>query len=175
MAGTTLFTNSEDGYCMLLPEGYTTDDTLTTETGGGETAVYMGSSLDTTNGRLFITVENADGQTLEALTQAKQESFADFNVMWSFGYMLDGVMANQIDQLPGYELATSGSFFNEFVIRCPKPVRGINERLLESSIIGGLDLSRFYPGMEDRMLLCATEVHSRAMLDKLVRALEEAA
>jgi glycine dehydrogenase subunit 1 len=84
-------------------------------------------------------------------------------------------LAAQIDPLPGYELATAGPFFNEFVIRCPRPVREINERLLEGSIIGGLDLSRFYPGMEDRMLLCATEVHSRVMLDKLVRALEEAA
>jgi glycine dehydrogenase subunit 1 len=45
---------------------------------------------------------------------------------------------------------------------------------LEQDLIGGLDLARFYPEMEDRMLLCATEVHSRAALDKLVRALEEA-
>lgn len=103
--GTTLFTNSEDGYCLLLPEGYTVDDSLTTETGGGETAVYMGSSLDTTHGRLFITVENGEGQSLEDWTQAKQEAFADFNVIWSFGYMLDGVMSNQFDQLPGQDLS----------------------------------------------------------------------
>jgi glycine dehydrogenase subunit 1 len=44
---------------------------------------------------------------------------------------------------------------------------------MEQSIIGGLDLARFYPGMSDRMLLCATEVHSRQALDRLVSALEE--
>jgi glycine dehydrogenase subunit 1 len=84
-------------------------------------------------------------------------------------------LARQIDQLPGYQLAAAGPFFNEFVIRCPRPAREINDRLLLESIVGGLDLSHFYPGMEDRMLICTTEVHSRAMLDRLVRALEEAA
>ena len=32
-------------------------------------------------------------------------------------------LAAQIDQLDGYELATTRPFFNEFVIRCPKPVQ----------------------------------------------------
>jgi glycine dehydrogenase subunit 1 len=93
-------------------------------------------------------------------------------------------LAAQIDALPGYELASTGPFFNEFVIRCPRPVSEINARLLaarvgtasdgRAPIVGGLDLSRFYPGKEHEMLLCATEVHSRAMLDQLVRALEAA-
>jgi glycine dehydrogenase subunit 1 len=84
-------------------------------------------------------------------------------------------LAAQIDALAGFELATTGAFFNEFVIRCPKPVQAINAHLLAHDIVGGLDLSRFYPGKEDQMLLCATEVHDRPALDKLVRALEEAA
>lgn len=84
-------------------------------------------------------------------------------------------LAAQIDELAGYELVTTRRFFNEFVIRCPKPVREINAQLLESDIIGGVDLSRFYPGMENRMLVCATEVHSRVMLDKLVGTLEKVA
>jgi glycine dehydrogenase subunit 1 len=83
-------------------------------------------------------------------------------------------LAAQIDALAGYELVTAGPFFNEFVIRCPRPAGEINARLLEQSIIGGLDLSCFYAEREDQMLLCATEVHSRAMLDKLVHALEKA-
>jgi glycine dehydrogenase subunit 1 len=85
-------------------------------------------------------------------------------------------LAAQIDQLDGYELVSAGPFFNEFVVRCPRPVQAINAHLLdEHSIVGGLDLSRFYPGADDQMLLCATEVHPRDALDKLVRALEEAA
>ena len=84
-------------------------------------------------------------------------------------------LAGQIDQLAAYELATRQPFFNEFVIRCPRPAAEVNAALLERGIIGGYDLSRAYPRMEDHMLLCATEVHSRDTLDGLVRALEAVA
>jgi glycine dehydrogenase subunit 1 len=83
-------------------------------------------------------------------------------------------LASEIDRLEGYQLVTSRPFFNEFVVRCPRPVKEIHAALLkEHGIIGGLDLSRVYPGMDAEMLLCATEVHSRHMLDELVRALEK--
>ena len=103
--GTTLFTNSEDDYCLLLPDGYAVDDSLTTDNGGAETAVYVDSMLDSSHARLFIMVEAANGRTLEDVTTAKQEEFADFDVMYSFGYTLDGVPANQFDQLPGQDLS----------------------------------------------------------------------
>ncbi|HUT20931.1 MAG TPA: aminomethyl-transferring glycine dehydrogenase subunit GcvPA [Anaerolineae bacterium] len=83
-------------------------------------------------------------------------------------------LASRIDALEGYELATRSPFFNEFVIRCPRPASEINAALLSAGIIGGFDLSRFDPRREAEMLLCTTEVHSRQMLDRLVHALEEA-
>ncbi|MCA9953677.1 MAG: hypothetical protein KC434_03090 [Anaerolineales bacterium] len=103
--GTTLFTNVEDGYCLLLPDGYAVDDSLTTDNGGAETAVYVDSMLDSSHARLFITVEAANGRTLEEVTTTKQEEFADFDVLYTFGYTLDGVPANQFDQLPGQDLS----------------------------------------------------------------------
>lgn len=102
--GTTLFTNEADGYCLLLPDGYAVDDNLTTDNGGPETAVYIDSLMDSTHPRLFITVEAANGRSLEEVTAAKQAEFTDFDVSYSFGYMLDGVPANQFDQLPGQDL-----------------------------------------------------------------------
>ena len=83
-------------------------------------------------------------------------------------------LAGEIDKLDGFRLLTEKPFFNEFVVGCPKPVQEINATLLSQNIIGGLDLGRFYEGMENRMLLCATEIHTREMLDAFVRALEEA-
>ena len=83
-------------------------------------------------------------------------------------------LASKIDMLEGYELATRSPFFNEFVIRCPRPAAEINAALLQAGIIGGLDLGRLDQRRERDMLLCATEVHSRHMLDHLVDALEEA-
>jgi glycine dehydrogenase subunit 1 len=84
-------------------------------------------------------------------------------------------LAGQIDKLDGYRVVTARPFFNEFVVHCPRPAAEINAALLNQGIIGGYELSQAYPQMETKMLLCATEVHTREMLDKLVRALEAVA
>jgi glycine dehydrogenase subunit 1 len=67
-------------------------------------------------------------------------------------------------------------FFNEFVVRCPRPVAEINDALLaESDIIGGLDLESFYPSLKNQMLVCVTEMNSREQIDRLAQALREVA
>jgi glycine dehydrogenase subunit 1 len=81
-------------------------------------------------------------------------------------------LADQIDKLPAYQLVTTRPFFNEFVIRCPRPAGKVNAALLQRGIIGGLDLSQVYPSRQNQMLVCTTEVHRREMLDDFVRALE---
>ena len=107
--GTTLFTNVEDGYCLLLPDGYAVDDSLTTDTGGAETAVYVDSPQDAAHARLFITAEDAGGQSLDEITTSKaaelEAAIPGYDAAWSFGYMLDGVPANQFDQVPGQDLS----------------------------------------------------------------------
>jgi len=97
-ADMALFTNEEDGFCLLLPSEYEV------ETSEGQTAVYIDSLMNVTDPRLFINVEDANGGTLADVTTAKQEEFAGFEVMYSFGYMLDGEPANQFEQLPGQDL-----------------------------------------------------------------------
>jgi len=82
-------------------------------------------------------------------------------------------LAGEIDGLEGYSITTRKPFFNEFVVQCPRPASEINDGLLERGIVGGYELVRLDPRREDEMLLCATEVHSRQMLDRLVSALEE--
>jgi len=62
-------------------------------------------------------------------------------------------------------------FFKEFVIRSQKPVAEVNARLLENSILGGLDLGRHYPELENHMLLCVTERRTREQIDRLVEVL----
>ena len=75
----------------------------------------------------------------------------------------------RIAELPGYDLALEGTFFQEFVIRCPKPPSEIDLRLEAAGIIGGLDVS---DQIEDGMLLCVTEVNTREQIDGLVAALQ---
>lgn len=81
--------------------------------------------------------------------------------------------AEQIVKLPGYRLWSADPFFNEFVIQCPRPVAQINDYLLEEGILGGYDLSRDYPEMENCMLLAVTEMNSREQIDLLIEILEE--
>ncbi len=78
--------------------------------------------------------------------------------------------AEAIAALPGYSLPLEGTFFKEFVVRCPRPPEETNAALLERGIIGGLDLSG---RIEKGMLLCVTEMNSREEIDGLVTALRE--
>jgi glycine dehydrogenase subunit 1 len=82
--------------------------------------------------------------------------------------------AAQIDKLPGFELWNEGPFFNEFVVKVPKPVAKLNESLLAQKIIGGLDLGPWYPSLEGHMLLAVTERITRHQIDQLVQTLEAA-
>jgi glycine dehydrogenase subunit 1 len=82
--------------------------------------------------------------------------------------------AEEIAVLDGYAVDLTAPFFNEFVVQCPQPVSEINEILLdEYGIVGGYDLSRAYPELENQMLLCVTEMNSADEIDALAQALEE--
>jgi glycine dehydrogenase subunit 1 len=84
--------------------------------------------------------------------------------------------AGQIAELEGYQVVGNRPFFKEFVVRCPAPVKEINDYLLEEwGIIGGYDLGSDYPHLENHMLICVTEVIRREEIDILVQALAEAA
>lgn len=68
-------------------------------------------------------------------------------------------------------LAFDAPFFNEFVVRTNgQSPEAINAELLHKKIIGGLDLGRFYPELQNSMLLCATEMSKRQDMDVLAAA-----
>ncbi|MGD2144078.1 MAG: aminomethyl-transferring glycine dehydrogenase subunit GcvPA [Anaerolineae bacterium] len=82
--------------------------------------------------------------------------------------------ADRIDALDGFAVRRDKPFFKEFVVRCPTSVDQINQELLRRrAIIGGYDLGRSYPSLEDHMLVCVTEMNPREEIDLLVRTLEE--
>jgi glycine dehydrogenase subunit 1 len=83
--------------------------------------------------------------------------------------------AERIAELDGYRVVREKPFFKEFVVHCPAPVKEINDYLLDEwGIIGGYDLSKDYPNLENHMLVCVTEVIRREEIDALVDALAEA-
>jgi len=82
--------------------------------------------------------------------------------------------ARLLSALPGFSVV-EGPFFHEFALRCPVPVSVLNRRLREDhGILGGYDLGGEYPELAGHMLLCCTELTSRADVDLLASALKEA-
>ncbi len=88
--------------------------------------------------------------------------------------------ANEMAKLSGYQVLAKGSgnsrgglpFFKEFMLRCPKPIAEVNDYLLsEWGIVGGYDLGQDYPQLANTMLICVTELNTKAEIDMLVEAL----
>jgi glycine dehydrogenase subunit 1 len=79
--------------------------------------------------------------------------------------------AAEIDRLDGYQVVSYAPFFNEFPVKCPRPVAEINAALLEEGILGGYDLQQDYPHAQNEMLICVTEMNTREQIERLVAAL----
>ena len=81
----------------------------------------------------------------------------------------------QIAAIEGFSIPFSSPTFNEFVIRAPKSVNEILEKLrTENDIIGGLALSRYYADNPNDFLVCVTETNTKAQIDNLVEGLKSA-
>ena len=79
--------------------------------------------------------------------------------------------ASAISQVPGFELKFSAPFFNEFVVRTPRPASQVISRLVDNRIIGGLSLEAYYPELDDSILVCVTETVKRESINKFVALL----
>jgi glycine dehydrogenase subunit 1 len=67
---------------------------------------------------------------------------------------------------PGVKLLFGNSpRFHEFVLQTTESPAQLNDRLLEHKIIGGLDLSKWYPELGNATLWCATELNTREQIE----------
>ncbi len=86
--------------------------------------------------------------------------------------------AGRLDRLPGVRApALEAPFFKEFVVDINdtgRTVDEVNRALRERGIFGGLDLSSQYPELGQSTLVCVTEVHTKADIDRLADELAEA-
>ncbi len=80
--------------------------------------------------------------------------------------------AQALSSQPGAQLRFTGApRFNEFVLQTEESPREWSQRLMEAKIIGGIDLGRWYPELQNCTLWCATEIVTRANIDAAVNAL----
>jgi glycine dehydrogenase subunit 1 len=83
-------------------------------------------------------------------------------------------LAGRLAQTPGVAPAFSGPYFCEFTLRLPAPAERVAKALRQEGILAGLPLSRFEAGRADQLLVCATEMKTRAQLDHYAQALPAA-
>ncbi len=64
----------------------------------------------------------------------------------------------------------SAPFFNEFVLRVAN-AEAVWQRLKAEGLVAGLPLYEWYPELSDCLLVCVTETHPRAAIERLARSL----
>ena len=82
-------------------------------------------------------------------------------------------LARKVTALDGFVRRFDAPAFNEVAIRVPGRAADALRALEQSRILGGLDLGRFYPELDDCILMTATELTTSADVDRLVTALSE--
>ncbi len=80
--------------------------------------------------------------------------------------------AQELSAQPGAKLLFTGApRFHEFVLQTDESPILWSKRLLENKIVGGLELSRWYPELGNATLWCATEMNTREQIDAAARVL----
>ena len=80
--------------------------------------------------------------------------------------------AKTLSEQPGAKLLFTGApRFHEFVLETAEPTALLSKRLLEGKIVGGVELSRWYPELGNATLWCATEVNTREQIDAAAKVL----
>ena len=76
--------------------------------------------------------------------------------------------AKKAFEAAGFEVAYQGAHFNEIVVKTNASVTAINQALIEKGIIGGFDLGRVYPELENHALIAVTELRTKEEIEQLV-------
>ena len=74
----------------------------------------------------------------------------------------------------GVRPAFDSEFFHECALRLGRPAEAVLERMAAEGVLGGYPLGRDYPGLEDTLLVCATETKSPEDLARYAEVLGRA-
>ena len=84
-------------------------------------------------------------------------------------------LVEQLSAIPGVKRLFDRPYFHECALSLPAPAQGVLRSLAAHNLLGGLDLSRDYPGLGSAILVCATEKRNDAEItafaEKLARVI----
>ena len=83
--------------------------------------------------------------------------------------------AKTLSAAPGTkQLFTGAPSFHEFVLQTDESPAAWSKRLMDEKIVGGIDLTRWYPELKNATLWCTTEVITRANIETAAKVLAAA-
>ncbi|MBN2226321.1 MAG: aminomethyl-transferring glycine dehydrogenase subunit GcvPA [candidate division Zixibacteria bacterium] len=83
-------------------------------------------------------------------------------------------LAEKLCTIDGFTPYFNGPYVREVAIKAPVPVKPLIETLMrDKAVLPGVNLGRFYEGMDDGLLIAATEKRTEAEIDALVSAVKE--
>lgn len=78
-----------------------------------------------------------------------------------------------IGKIKGVEVKRSSPTFNEFTVCLPKPALGVIEAMIKQGFAAGFPLVRYYPGMDNYLLVAVTEKRTKDEIVRFANALEK--
>ncbi len=81
-------------------------------------------------------------------------------------------LKNKLLQLRGWREIFFAPVYNEFALACPD-ARLVNDKLRKEGIVGGYELSKDYPELDQALLFCATEMLSKDDMDRVVEIIKQ--
>jgi glycine dehydrogenase subunit 1 len=84
-------------------------------------------------------------------------------------------MEKAIAELDGFERYFGGSYVRELPIKTPLPAREVVLSLIESGILPGISAGRWYPGLDNCLIVAVTEKRTDTDIARLAGGLKELA
>jgi len=81
-------------------------------------------------------------------------------------------LTEKLRAISGVKQAFAHSVFHETVLQLPIPVADVLRALEAQGIVGGFDLTPYYPELGQALLVCATETKTAADIEKFVEQLK---
>ncbi len=76
-------------------------------------------------------------------------------------------------RIPGVEVKKSAPTFNEFTVRLDRDAHEVVEAMIQKGFVAGFPLGRYYPEMNDYMIMAVTEKRTRSEILQFAKHLED--
>lgn len=120
--------------------------------------ICTNQGLAMTAATIYLSLMGAEG--LERVSLASNHNIAQ--------------LTQQVSSIAGVNVAFTGAVFHEVVLQLTKPVAPVLAKMAQLGVLGGLDLSPYYPELGNALLVCTTETKNAADLARFTDVLSQA-